>query len=151
MASKFDYNKDFNVKFDKIISNAKEKMFAVFKDSVQDLIEEADRPEKEGGKMKVDTGFLRSTGSGALNASPRGEAVGRKRLPGEVGVLPEYASYDFKKSLQSLLLKMKIDDVLYWGWSANYASIRELYDGFSVSACENWKTYVDNNTRRLKK
>lgn len=148
---KFDYNKDFSVKFDKIISNVKEDMFTVFKDSVQDLIEEADKPEKKGGKMKVDTGFLRSTGSGAINAVPRGESEGRKRQPGEIGVLPEYATYDFKNSLQSLLLQMKPDDTLYWGWSANYARYRELYDGFLTSACQNWKTYVENNTRRLKK
>lgn len=148
---KFDFNKDFSVKMDKIIANTKEKMFAVFKDSVQDLIKEIDKPEKEGGKMKVDTGFLRSTGSGALNALPRGESEGRKRNPGEIGVLPEYADYDFKPSLQALLIKMKPEDMLYWGWSANYAAIREFYDVFIVSACQNWRTYVDNNTRRLKK
>ena len=38
---KFDFNKDFSVKMDKIIANTKEKMFAVFKDSFQDLIDEA--------------------------------------------------------------------------------------------------------------
>jgi hypothetical protein len=148
---KFDFNKDFSVKMDKIIANSKEKMFAVFKDSFQDLIEEASTPVDAGGKMRVDTGFLRSTGSGAINAVPRGESEGRKRLPGEIGILPEYSNYDFTKSLQSLLLQMKPNNTIYWGWSANYAKYRELYDGFLISACENWKNYVDNNTRRLKK
>ena len=148
---KFDFNKDFNVKMDKIIANTKEKMFAVFKDSFQDVIEEASTPVASGGKMRVDTGFLRSTGSGALNALPRGESEGRKRLPGEIGVLPEYSNYDFTNSLQSLLLQMKSDNTIYWGWSANYAKYRELYDGFLISACQNWKSYVENNTRRLKK
>ena len=147
---KFDYNKDFSVKIDKIIANAEKKMFAVFKDSFQDVIEEASTPVDDGGKMRVKTGFLRSTGSGALNAIPQGESEGRKRLPGEIGVLPEYAHYEFKTSLQSLLLQMKPDDTIYWGWSANYASVRELYDGFLVSACQNWKIYVDKNTRRMK-
>ena len=151
MAGKFDYNKDFSVKFDKIIANVKDNMFAVFKDSVQDLIEEADKPEKEGGKMRVDTGFLRSTGSGAINVVPRGESVGRKREEGEIGVLPEYSTYNFKSSLQSLLLKMKPEDTLYWGWSANYAQYREFFDGFLISACQNWKAYIDKNTRRLLK
>lgn len=148
---KFDFNKDFSVKMDKIVANTKEKMFAVFKDSFQDLIEDASTPVKAGGKLRVDTGFLRSTGSGAINAVPMGESEGRKRLPGEVGVLPEYATYDFKPSLQALLIKMKSEDTIYWGWSANYARYREFYDGFLISACQNWKTYVDNNTRRLKK
>ena len=143
---KFDYNKDFSIKMDKIVENAEKKMFAVFKDSFQDLIEEASTPVNAGGKMRVDTGFLRSTGSGAINAVPRGE-----RLPGEIGVLVEYKDYNFTSSLQSLLLKMKPNDTIYWGWSAFYAPIRELYDGFLISACENWKNYVDNNTRRLKK
>ena len=134
-----------------IVLNKKKKMFAVFKDSCQDLIEEASTPVNAGGKMRVDTGFLRSTGSGAINAVPRGESEGRKRLPGEIGVLIEYKDYNFTSSLQSLLLKMKPNDIIYWGWSAFYAPIRELYDGFLISACENWKNYVDNNTRRLKK
>lgn len=151
MVDKFTYTKDFSIEIDKIIANTKEKMFAVFKDSFQDLIKEADRPEKKGGKMRVKTGFLRSTGCGALNAIPVGESEGRKPLPGEIGVLPEYANYDFKPSLQALLIKMKPEDTIYWGWSANYAKYRELYDGFLASACQNWKIYVDNNTRRLKK
>lgn len=148
---KFDFNKDFSVKMNKIINNVEEKMFAVFKDSFQDVIEEASTPVGAGGKLRVDTGFLRSTGSGALNAVPRGESEGRKREPGEIGILPEYSNYDFTNSLQSLLLQMKPDNTIYWGWSANYAKYRELYDGFLVSACQNWKTYVENNTRRLKK
>ena len=150
MADKFKYKKDFSVEIDKIIANTKEKMFAVFKDSFQDLVEEASRPEKKGGKMRVDTGFLRSTGCGALNAIPQGESEGRKRLPGEIGVLSEYANYDFKSSLQSLLIEMKPEDKIYWGWSANYAKYRELYDGFIASACQNWKKYIEKNTRRLK-
>ena len=59
MVNKFDYNKDFGVKLDKIIANTEKKMFAVFKDSFQDLIEEASTPVSAGGKMRVDTGFLR--------------------------------------------------------------------------------------------
>ena len=149
--SKFDYNKDFSIKLDNIIDNVEKKMFAVFKDSFQDLIEEASTPVSAGGKMRVDTGFLRSTGSGALNAMPEGESVGRKRLDGEVGILSDYMNYNYTSSLQSLLIQMNPDDVIYWGWSANYAPVREFYDGFLVSACQNWKTYVDNNTRRLKK
>lgn len=148
---KFDFNKDFSVKLDKIIDNAEKKMFAVFKDSFQDVIEEASTPVGAGGKLRVDTGFLRSTGSGALNAIPEGESEGRKRLPGEIGILSDYSNYNFTSSLQSLLLQMKPDDTIYWGWSANYAPVREFYDGFLVSACQNWKTYVDKNTRRLKK
>lgn len=151
MVNKFDYNKDFGVKLDKIIANTEKKMFAVFKDSFQDLIEEASTPLSAGGKMRVDTGFLRSTGSGAINEIPEGESVGRKRNPGEIGVLSEYSNYNFTSSLQTLLVKMRPEDTIYWGWSANYASVREFYDGFLISACQNWRTYVDNNTRRLKK
>lgn len=148
---KFDYNKDFSVKMDKIIADAENKMFAVFKDSFQDVIEEASTPVAAGGKMRVDTGFLRSTGSGAINSVPKGESEGRKRQPGEIGILSEYATYNFTNSLQSLLLKMKPEDTIYWGWSAKYAPVREFYDGFLISACQNWKTYVDDNTRRLNK
>ena len=127
---KFDFNKDFSVKMDKIVANTKEKMFAVFKDSFQDLIEEASTPVASGGKMRVDTGFLRSTGSGALNAVPRGESEGRKRNLGEIGILSDYIDYNFTSSLQSLLIGMKPENTIYWGWSANYAHIREFYDGF---------------------
>lgn len=151
MSSKFDYSKDFEAKFNAIVNKTKAKMFAVAKNSFQDLIIEASTPVKQGGRMRVDTGFLRSSGQAALNELPIGEAEGRKREPGEVGVLPEYANYNPTSSLQNVLIHMTENDTVYYGWTANYAKYRELYDGFLNAACQNWQNIVDKHIRSSNK
>lgn len=151
MSSKFNYSKDFEAKFNAIVDRTKAKMFAVAKNSFQDLIIEATTPVKNGGRMRVKTGFLRSSGQAALNEIPVGESEGREPLPGETGVLPEYANYNPIGSLQSVLAHMTENDTVYYGWCANYAKYRELYDGFLASACQNWQTIVDKHIRSINK
>lgn len=141
MADKFD------AQIDKIIANTKEKMLAVVKNSIQEVVDDAQTPVKEGGRMRVDTGFLRSSGVSELNKIPSGPTEGRKREQGETGVLYKY-NKDF---LIPILAKMKIGDKFYFGWSAKYAAVRELYDGFMETAVMKWSEIVENQVRRLKK
>jgi hypothetical protein len=141
---------NFDVQMDKIVADTKEKMFAVVKNSIQEVVQDAQTPVAKGGLMRVDTGFLRSSGVAALNEIPSGPTEGRKRLPGETGVLPEY-KYDEKNFLIPILSKMKIGDKFYFGWTAKYATIRELFDGFMEVAIMRWGEIVDEQIRRLKK
>lgn len=140
--------KNLSIQYDKINEELQEKMLKVLKNSIQDFIEEANRPEFEGGKMHVDTGFLRSSGAGAINEIPKGESEGRKREPGETGVIYQF---DSSAIVQGILPKLTLNDIFYYGWAAHYAEIRELYDGFQQSACDKWETFVKNNVRRLTK
>ena len=123
----------FDAVIDRVVADTEEKMLAVVKNSIQEVVEDAQTPLSKGGKIHVDTGFLRSSGQAQLNQIPVGQTEGRKRADGEVGV------------------KMKIGDVFYFGWTARYAQIREIYDGFMESAVMKWKQIVDGQIRRLKK
>lgn len=151
MVGKFDFDKVFNKQLDEFVGKTEEKILAVTKNSIQEVVEEASTPVKLGGKMRVDTGFLRSSGTASLNQLPTGESEGRKRIAGELGVLPEYSNYNTGSVLQAVLADFKLGDTFYFGWCANYAIYRETYDGFLVSACQNWSSIVDKNMRRLKK
>lgn len=148
-------NYNFEVKIDTFVANTKEKMLTVYKNSLQDIIEDAQTPVAKGGKMKVDTGFLRASGVASLNSLPVGDNIGRKRGEGEIGVLSEYR-IDEKNSVKgtsviTALANMKIGDVFYFGWTAKYAIYREAYDGFLESAVQKWQTIVDKNVKRLRK
>lgn len=124
-----------------------EKAFAIFKDSIQDFVEEASVPVKKGGNMPVDTGFLRLSGVGAINQIPSGEIRGRNRNPGETGVL--YQSNP-SASITPTLIKLKTDDTFYFGWTAVYANIQNMRYGFLDKTVQNWSKIVDRNKKKIK-
>lgn len=146
--SKYDFDKSFTSVIDKFVDNTEELMLDVVKDATQDLIQEMSTPVQAGGKMPVDTGFLRLSGSGSINQLPVGETEGRKRLPGEVGVL--YQSNP-SESVVSTLIKLKLGDTFYYGWTARYAIYQEFKHGFLTSACMKWQNFINNSIRKLKK
>lgn len=145
-------NYDLQTEFDKIILKTETRLLNVVTTAISNVIEEAQTPQaKEGGKMRVDTGFLRHSAAAAINQLPSGSSKGRRRRKGEVGVLPEY-TYDEKAGFaQTVLLQMKIGDTFYFGWSAHYAKVREAYDGFLEAAVMNWNKYVRDATERYRK
>jgi hypothetical protein len=125
---------------DSFVRATKERLTAVVRSSVQDLVNEIQTPVAKGGKMRVDTGFLRSSGKLSLTGMPSG-------LPrGEAD-----QKYDFSPvSSISVLSQFKIGDTIYFGWTANYAIYREAYDGFLASGVQNWQQIVNKNARILK-
>lgn len=136
---------------DKAIEKVKQQMLSVVKNAIRKTVEEAQRSDDDGGKMRVDTGFLRWSGTASLNSIPSGLSQGRLRQKGEVGVLPEYVmDNEGGKMLNECLINMKLGDVLYFGWTARYAKYREIYDGFMVSAVNNFNFYINEEARRLK-
>ena len=137
---------NFKAQVDKFTVDTEENFLIVIKDSIQDLVEEASKPQAKGGKMHVDTGFLRSSGVGAINQIPRGPDEGRERNPGETGVI--YQS-DPTGSIQGLLTKLKFGDTFYFGWTAHYAVIREMYDNFLTSASQKWSYFIRKNGRKF--
>lgn len=141
----------FDAVIDRVVADSKEKMLAVVKNSIQEVVEQAQTPVKKGGKMVVDTGFLRLSGQAQLNQIPSGPIRGRHRKAGEEGVLPEYAISDNADYILPILAKMKIGDTFYFGWTAIYALQQEIYHGFMESAVMNWRQIVDGQIRRLKK
>lgn len=142
-------NYSFETHIDQIVANTKEKMLDVTKEALSRTIEEMQVPTSKGGKMRVDTGFLRNSAVAEINALPSGVSTGRKRKKGEIGILSEYED-DNMGPTGVKIGDLEIGDTFYFGWTANYARIREAYDGFMESALMNWQKHVDDAVRMLK-
>lgn len=140
----------FETQIDKFVVDTEKKLLAVVKESIKEVVLDAQTPVSKGGKMRVDTGFLRWSGIATLNELPRGISKGRRRRAGEVGPLAEY-NKEVETNINLVLLKMKMGDVFYFGWTAKYARHREMYDGFLESALQKWQYFVDASAKKLRK
>jgi hypothetical protein len=122
---------------------AKQRSEVIFRESVQRLMEEANTPEAGGGKMPVDTGFLRNS----VAASTSG-------MPGAGGTAPGL-----------VFAQLKVGETVYAGWTAAYAlrmehgfqgedSLGRTYaqagKGFARAAAQNWAFIVDQVTAEVK-
>lgn len=125
---------------DSFVADTKEKLLAVMRDAIQTTVNEMQTPTAKGGKMRVLTSFLRSSGLASLEGVPAGESKPS-----------ENKAYEWTgDALAVVLSKMKLGDTFYWGWTANYAKYREAYDGFMESALMNWQRNVDASIGKLK-
>jgi hypothetical protein len=120
------------------------RLLAVTRASIQDVVLNMQEPVAKGGRMRVDTGFLRNSGSAAIGAMPSGES----ERPSDA----VKGQYNWSEDrLPIVLSKLEIGDTFYWGWTANYARYRELYDGFMEAALQQWGRIVAFNTDTLRK
>ena len=126
------------------VRETNERMEAVMRASLNDVVENAQTPVARGGRMRVDTGFLRASGRASLDGWPSGPDV----KPPTAG--PNSFSYN-GEAVVATLSKLKIGDTFYFGWTANYARYRELYDGFLEAAMQNWARIVAFNADTLRK
>lgn len=134
---------DYEAQIDRFILKTRRRMKAVVRGSVQDVVFEANTTTTKGGKMRVDTGFLRASGRISLTGMPSGPS----RPPQDAGD----ATYTLDEaSITAGLAGVDLGDVIYFGWSAEYARHREVYDGFLESALMNWQKIVDVNVRKVK-
>lgn len=116
---------------DKALANAE----AIFKQSVQDVADQAQRPVAQGGRMPVDTGFLRNSLVSGLNGSylHEGQAAYVLTITGA-----------------------ELGDTVNIGWTANYAKHVEFGTskmqarGFMRSALEDWQRIVATNAAKVK-
>lgn len=132
-----------------IIDRTEQKMNDVIVQSLAGMINDMQTPTKKGGRMRVDTGFLRASGRASLQGFPSGN--GQKPADAPTGQYTGiYDDYD-GSALNAVLLTMKPGDTFYWGWVANYAPVREVYDGFMDTALQNWQGYVDDAVRVVNK
>lgn len=131
-----------------IVMVSEKRMIALMRQSLQDVIDNAQQPAAKGGRMRVDTGFLRASGQASLTGMPTGPARGDPNAkPGQYGWNGD--------AVVAAIGKLKMGAVLYFGWTANYAQYREIYDGFLEGALQHWQRIVTFNTdiirERIKK
>ncbi len=125
------------------VKTSEERMLTIMRQSIRDVHDNAQQSAKKGGRMRVDTGFLRASGKGSLSGMPTGPGRGESKVPNSY-------PYDEGAGVIAALSKMKFGDTFYFGWTANYARYRELYDGFLEGALQHWARIVAINTDTLR-
>lgn len=133
----------FTAEVEDFIRQSEDRMLTVMRAAINDVVDDAQTPVSKGGRMRVDTNFLRASGRAALNAVPSGPSV----KPNDAA--PNSYTYD-GDAVASVLAKMKLGDTFFFGWTANYVRYRETYDGFLGAALQNWSKYVARRTEQLR-
>lgn len=135
---KRDYSLSASV--DAWVKATEQRLTAVARQSVQDVIDEAQTPVGKGGKMRVDTGFLRASGRLSMNGMPSGPVRAEKDT-----------NYEYNSTIATAEIgKLQLGMSIFFGWTAGYAIYREAYDGFLYGAIQNWQKIVDKNVAALK-
>ena len=126
-----DKVKRFETKFEK-------RFRATARGAVQTTLMTAQRTVGQGGRMRVDTGFLRASIQGSLNGMPDGPVNNPTKT--KYGPSAQVAG----EPIVQVLLKWQPqqEQVLSVGWTANYARPREYHDGFLRGAVERWDSHV---------
>jgi hypothetical protein len=112
-----------------------EKLEAVIKQSAQEVFSIAQTPKAQGGRMPVDTGFLRNSLVSELN----GATVGK----GSDAYTLAIAGAD-------------VGDVIFAGWTANYARFMEYGTSrtpgnfYMLSAAQQWQAIVARNAELVR-
>lgn len=132
--------KSFAAQVSDAVSKYEKRMTATFKASVQDLAEEVTKPVSKGGRMRVDTGFLRSS----LMASTSTMPLINASAPPDAG-----KSYNLDEgAIEAVIIGSQIGDVINLGFTAAYARPREFHDGFVEGAALQWDAIVQRNARK---
>lgn len=137
-------NYSFQADVDRIIVNTEKRMNLVMQQSLLNAINRMQVPVAKGGKMRVDTGFLRASGQASFNGLPTGPS--RKPDGAKKGQF-DWGSADTEARIGEL----KFGATFFWGWTANYAKYREAYDGFMYSVLQDWQNIVNNVVEEAKK
>ena len=127
--------KTFSAQVDDWIAKSQALSMAVLQQATQAVINEANTPVAKGGRMRVDTGFLRNSLKANIGSMPSGASS-----PG---------NWDDSEVVLTLT-RLQPGQVFYAGWIANYARPREHYDGFLRMAAQKWQDQVDAAARQLK-
>jgi hypothetical protein len=121
---------------------------AVFKESVQELANRVQTTRNAGGRMRVDTGFLRASLMASTSAMP---LIDPKKGP------VEGQTYAFDAEvIEAVIAGSELGDTIYLGYTAAYAAHREYGargqapDAFVRTAAQQWPQIVDEKAAELK-
>lgn len=131
---------------DKWVQETKKRMAAVRNASIEKVVNAAQLPVGKGGRMRVDTGFLRASGQMSLNGLPSGP------VRGDADATPmQYDDGSKVTPIALVLARASLGTDIYFGWTANYARARESKDGFLRLAAQKWPDFVAEATRTAKR
>lgn len=140
-------NGKFTAVVDDFVRVSKERETALFQEATKRTIDIANQSVFKGGRMRVDTGFLRASGQASLNGMPSGPTRGDP----EAGPLYYDDGLEVPAETVLTIAKARIGDTIFFGWTANYARAREAKDAFMRIAVQNWPQTVATVLSELKK
>lgn len=147
MTNEWKYgNKEFVSGISDWAKRTEDALLAIGRQSVQDLIDEAQTPRDKGGNMPVLTGFLRASGRAKVNSIPSGDTRGEKGQ-----IYGSAAKYSDEPTVSLAIADWNAGDTIYFGWTAEYALAQEYKCGFVETATQNWQQIVRKNEAELKK
>lgn len=124
------------------VTKVKSRIEAVNRQSIQDTVDAAQLPTAKGGNMRIDTGFLRASGTASNSGMPSGPVRGDANVP-------NYYSPD-SAAVEITIAKTDVGTPFFFGWTAAYARFREYKDGFLRLAAQKWPQTVKANIRKAK-
>lgn len=119
---------------------------AILKTSVQDVVEEMQKPRTAGGRMRIDTGFLRASLLASTAAMPDINPAARPT---------EGRSYAVGNQVELSIAGLELGQTIYLGYTAAYAGHREYGangqppDAFVRTAAQGWQQIVAKNEAEL--
>ena len=135
--------KGFSATVDKWTRKTEARTEAVFKQSAQTLFEQAQTTIGEGGKLPLDTGWLRASFSASLQGMPAGVGANPYKSGSQQA---DWNSADTVLTINGA----KLGDSIWAGWGAVYARAMEYKYGFSRSAAQNWSAIVNQTAAEAK-
>lgn len=138
----------FDAQIDEWVAQTKQRMRAVFQIATQELCYGILKPMSEGGRMRIDTGFLRASFTTSLNSptlalNPRPDGDDKRYTLDLASIGVTIAQAD-------------IGDTIYGMFTASYARPREYGargkpgDGFVLTNVARWQDYVNEAAAHVK-
>jgi len=120
--------RSFSTAVDRWTRKSQNRASAIFRESAQRLVEEVQTPQAQGGRLPVDTGFLRASFRISLDGMP----FGQNRNPGKqpFGYNPGEVSVRIAGA--------EVGDTIWGGWTAEYAPHMENRYAFLRMGAQNW-------------
>ena len=119
----------FTDQMDAWVLKSKARTEAVFKQSAQFAAEEAQQPIAKGGRMPVDTGYLRNSFGADIGRTPSGR------------LMSGTDNYSFN-AVEAAIVRARVGEAIIFGWAANYAPYMEARYAFARSVIQNWDQIV---------
>lgn len=136
---------EFVAQVDSWVLESIKRMKNVRNAAIEMVVNDAQLVVAKGGRMRVDTGFLRASGQMSLNGMPSGPV-----RPADDAKKFQYDDGTAITPVSLILARASLGTDLYFGWTANYARAREAQDGFLRLAVQKWPEFVDEATRKAK-
>ena len=124
------------------VRKSEARLTAVMQQSAQDVINDAQKLRTRGGNMPLRDGFLTNSGVAQIGSMPSGPSQPPKGY--------SRSSRDAGPSLL-IISRFKPGQVLYYGFTAEYARAMEQRYGFTRLAAQKWQSIVKRNTAKLRR